>query len=94
MAQEQIGNACQYLMPNTIVTGIFFNEQSINIELPIKILLKIAETAPGDTKGRATTGTKPAILESGVQVSVPPFVGVGDIVEINTESGEYVRRVE
>lgn len=94
LTEQQIGTSRQYLKANTIVTGLFFNDQVINIQLSIKVSLKVMETAPGDTKGRATAGTKPAILESGVQVSVPPFVGVGDIVEINTESGEYVRRVE
>ncbi|OIO46962.1 MAG: elongation factor P [Candidatus Portnoybacteria bacterium CG10_big_fil_rev_8_21_14_0_10_40_22] len=91
---EQIGAGHQYLKTNIVVTGLFFNEQVANIQLPIKVSLKVTETAPGDTKGRATAGTKPAILESGAQVNVPPFIGVGDIVEINTESDEYVRRVE
>ena len=94
MTQEQIGAASQYLMPDTMVTGIFFNDQAINIELPIKVSLRIIETAPGDTKGRATAGTKPATLETGATINVPPFIAVNDIVEINTGSNEYVRRVE
>jgi len=94
LTEQQIGASHQYLKANTVVTGLFFNDQVINIQLPIKISLKVTETVPGDTKGRATAGTKPAILETGVQVSVPPFISVGDTIEINTESGEYLRRVE
>ncbi len=90
---EQIGPSAKFLAPNTIVTGIVFEEKIINFNLPIKINLKVKESAPGVKGDRAQGGTKEAILESGASIQVPLFVESGDTIEVNTELGEYVRRV-
>ncbi|TSC94762.1 MAG: elongation factor P [Parcubacteria group bacterium Licking1014_1] len=92
-AETQIGTQVKYLKPNEIVTGIIFEEKIINFKLPIKVQLKVKESAPGVKGDRAQGGTKSAILESGAEIQVPLFVKEGDIIEINTETGEYVRRV-
>jgi elongation factor P len=91
--EDQIGSQAKYLRPNEIVVGIVFNEKIINFKLPIKVELKVKESAPGVKGDRAQGGTKEAVLESGAVIQVPLFIEQGDTIEINTESGEYVRRV-
>ncbi len=91
--ESQIGTQAKYLKPNEIVTGIVFNEKIINFVLPIKVQLKVRESAPGVKGDRAQGGTKSAILESGAEIQVPLFVEEGDTIEVNTETGEYVRRI-
>jgi len=91
--EAQIGNQAKYLRPNEIVTGIVFDGKIINFKLPIKIQIKIKESAPGVKGDRAQGGTKSAILESGAKIQVPLFVEEGDTIEVNTETEEYVRRI-
>ena|SRR3989344_1648431 len=91
--ESQIGSQAKYLAPNTIVTGIVFEDNIINFNLPIKVNLKVKESAPGVKGDRAQGGTKEAVLESGAIIQVPLFIESGDTIEINTELGEYVKRV-
>ena len=91
--EDQIGTQAKYLKSNEIVTGILFDEKIITFKLPIKVTLKIKESAPGVKGDRAQGGTKSAVLESGTEIQVPLFIEEGDTIEINTETGEYVRRV-
>jgi elongation factor P len=91
--EEQIGTQAKFLKPNEVVTGILFEDKIITFKLPIKVALKVKESAPGVKGDRAQGGTKEAILESGVVIQVPLFVEEGDTIEINTETGTYVRRV-
>lgn len=93
-AQERLGEMTSYLTPNMEVTAIEFDSDIVTIELPIKIRLKIKEAPPGVRGDRAQGGTKTAILETGAEIQVPLFVNTGDIIEVNTETGEYVQRVE
>ena len=91
--EAQIGTQAKYLKPNETVTGILFEEKIINFVLPIKVQLKVKESAPGVKGDRSQGGTKSAILESGVEIQVPLFVEEGDTIEINTETGQYVKRI-
>jgi elongation factor P len=91
--EDQIGIQAKYLRPNEIVTGIVFEGKIITFKLPIKVQLKVKETAPGVKGDRAQAGTKEAVLESGAVIQVPLFVEDGDVIEINTEDGKYVKRV-
>ena len=91
--ESQIGSQAKYLAPNTIVTGIVFEDNIINFNLPIKVNLKVKESAPGVKGDRAQGGTKEAVLESGAIIQVHLFIESGDTIEINTELGEYVKRV-
>lgn len=94
LSTEQIGQASKFLKPNQIVEGLIFKEKVINVSLLIKVQLKVV-TAPPSIKGeRAQAGTKQVILETGAKISVPPFIEKGDIIEVNTETSEYVRRIE
>jgi len=84
----------QFLKPGQIVEGIIFQEKVINIFLPIKIQLKVTEAPPGVKGDRSQSGTKQITLETGAKINAPLFIEEGDIIEVNTDSGEYVRRIE
>lgn len=92
--EEQIGPQAKFLRPNELVTGIVFGDKIINFQLPIKVQLKVKEAAPGVKGDRAQGGTKEAVLESGAVIQVPLFVETGDIIEVNTEDGKYVKRLD
>ena len=91
--EEQIGEQAKFLRPNEIVIGIVFDDKIINFRLPIKVQLKVKESAPGVKGDRAQGGTKEAVLESGAIIQVPLFIEEGDVIEINTETETYVKRV-
>lgn len=93
LKKEILGFKINFLKQNDIVTGIFFEERLINIEIPLKIQLKVVSAPPGIKGGRETPGTKPVILETGIEIQVPLFIKEGDVIEVNTETGEYVRRI-
>lgn len=90
---EQIGKQAKFFKPNSLVEGILFDDKIINISAPIKVQLKIKESPPGVKGDRAQGGTKSAILESGAEIQVPLFLEEGDVIEINTETGQYVKRI-
>jgi len=92
--QEQIGSQAQFLKPGQIVKTLIYKEKTINISLPIKVHLKVIEAPPGIRAGRAEAGTKQVTLETGAKINVPLFIKEGDIIEVNTQTGEYVRRIE
>lgn len=91
---EQIGEQGKFLKPNQIIEGIIFENKVINISLPIKINLRVIEAPPGVKGGRAEPGTKTVTLETGAKINVPLFIEEGDIIEVNTQTGEYARRIE
>jgi len=90
--EEKVGSQAKYFKPNSFVEGIIFDEEIINVKSPIKVQLKVKEAPPGIKGDRAQGGTKEAVLESGATIQVPLFIEEGDIIEINTELGEYVKR--
>lgn len=94
LTQDQLGESVKFFKPNTLVDAVSFQDKIINISLPIKIDLKIAEAPPGIKGDTAQGGSKTVTLETGAQISVPLFINAGDVVKINTETGEYVERVE
>jgi elongation factor P len=94
LSAEEIGEKINFLKENQIVEALLFENKIINIILPIKIILKVAQAPPGIKAGRAEAGTKQVILETGAKINAPLFIDKGDTIEINTETGEYVRRIE
>ncbi len=94
LIKEQIGSMAKFLKPNQIVEGITFEDKIITISLPIKIRLKVTQAPPGIKGDRAQAGNKIAVLETGAEINVPLFIETGDIIEINTEKEEYVRRLD
>jgi len=94
LPKEVIGEAAMFLKSNEIVSGLSFEGKIINISLPVKVQLEVKEAPPGVKGDRAQGGTKVVVLETGAKIDVPLFVGTGDMIEINTEIGKYVRRVD
>ena len=93
LTQEQISKQTEFLKPNQLVEGIIFNNKVINISLPIKINLKVIDAPPGIKGNRVEAGTKTVTLETETKINTPLFIKEGDIIEVNTETGEYVRRI-
>lgn len=91
--QEILDGSIQFLKANTILDALLFNEDVINIELPIKMDFKVIEAPPAIRGNTAQGGVKQIIIETGANINVPLFVQQDDIIRINTQSGEYVERV-
>lgn len=94
LKEDVIGTAGAFSKPNTETTAVKWGERIISVIFPIKAELKIKETAPGERGDTARAGTKAAIVETGATILVPLFVNTGDLIRINTQTGEYVERVE
>ena len=88
-----LGKKALFIKKGDEVQGIFFEDKLIGIELPLKMTFKVISAPPGLRGGREQPGTKPVTIETGAIINVPLFVKEGDIIEINTETGEYVRRL-
>ncbi len=93
MKEDSLGENIKFLKENDFMEGIIFNNEIINVSLPVKVILKVIEAPPGIKGDRAQAGTKSVKLETGAEILVPLFVKEGDIIEINTEKKEYVRRI-
>lgn len=93
LSKEMLGEAAKYLKENVTVDLLTYDGKPIEVELPTTVDLKVVETAPGFKGDTATGGGKPATLETGVVVTVPFFVNVGDTVRVDTRDGSYVTRV-
>lgn len=93
MMPDEVGEQINYLIENLKVQVVFFNEKPVGIEVPRTVVLKVTETDPGVKGDRVTGGTKPATLETGLVVNVPLHIAIGDSLKVDTDSGEYVERV-
>lgn len=91
---ESIGETSQWLMEDHLYEIIFYKGAPISVEPPTFMELEIVETAPGD-RGNTASGRvlKPAVTKSGAKIQVPIFIEQGEIVKIDTRTGEYVSRV-
>ncbi|MCP6720358.1 MAG: elongation factor P [Patescibacteria group bacterium] len=94
LKDDVLGNAVKYLKPNAEIKAFKFNGKIINVELPIKVDLKVTEAPPTIRGATAAGGTKAVILETGAKVNAPLFINEGDVVRVNTKTGEYAERVE
>ncbi len=92
MAEDQMGDAVNYLIEQTIVDLVFSHDEPIAIDLPTSINLKIVETIPGVRGDTVQGGTKPATLETGLVIQVPLFLSVGESVKVDTRSAEFLSR--
>lgn len=81
-----------YLLPNTEVQVNFYNGRAIGLELPASVVLAVSETEPGIKNATATTSFKPAVMETGITVQVPPFVNQGEKIKVSTVDGSYMER--
>lgn len=94
LSREQLGEAAQFLIEGTTANALIFNGQPINIDLPIKIDLKVVESPPALRGNTADGGSKQVKLETGRTINVPLFIKEGDIIKVNTRDGKYVERVQ
>ncbi len=94
LSEDNVGNAKNFLQDNMEVDVLFFNETPISINLPNFVHLKVVKSDPGVKGDTATGATKPATLETGYTLQVPLFIEEGDILKIDTRTGEYVERVK
>ncbi|MCB2227556.1 MAG: elongation factor P [Desulfarculaceae bacterium] len=92
IVEEYLGDAVNFFKPNIEVSVLFFNGKPIGVDLPITVELEVTETEPGVKGDTATGATKIATLESGLTVQVPLFIEEGDVLKIDTRTGEYLER--
>lgn len=88
-----IGERGKFLKPNTVVEALMFDERLIGLRIPIKVDLKVTESHPAVRGDTSKAGTKEVTLETGAVIQTPMFIKEGDVVRINTETGEYTDRV-
>jgi len=93
LSAEEVGDARDFLKENTEVEILFINDSPVTVELPNFIELQITKTDPGIRGDTASGGSKPATLETGAVIQVPLFLSEGDVVKVDTRSGEYLGRV-
>jgi elongation factor P len=94
LTKDVVGDEIRFLKARTTVDAILYNDNVIGVKIPVKVELTIKETAPavkGNTSGNAL---KEAIVETGAKVMVPLFINEGDVIRVNTETGEYTERAE
>jgi elongation factor P len=93
ISREVLGDSAPYLLPEMLIKVEFYDVEPVGIELPPTVDLKVSDTSPGIKGATASAQVKPATLETGLIVTVPSFVNVGDVIRVNTETGEYLARV-
>ncbi len=94
LSADILGAQAQFLKPQTEAATVIFSGKVIQAKLPIKMDFEIIEAPPSIKGATAAGGSKQVTLEGGAKINVPLFVNVGDIIRINTETGEYVERAE
>lgn len=94
LGADIVGEQGLYLKKDMEVKAFKFNEKIVNIEPPVKVDLKVTEAPPGLKGNTAQGGTKVVVLETGAKLDAPLFINEGDVVRVNTTTGEYVERVE
>ena len=93
VSAETLGDQAYFLLENSLCNFVLFNGEPIEITLPTFIEKEIVETEPGVRGDTATNVTKPAKIDNGYEIQVPLFINQGDIVKIDTRTGEYAERV-
>ncbi len=91
---EEIGDLLQYLLPNQVVEIQLYDGRPVGISLPSTVDLEVVETEPSFKGATASASYKPAKLETGVTVQVPPFIQVGDKVRVDPSEGTYLERIK
>lgn len=90
---ETVGSAANWLKENDEAALMYAGDELISIEPPMFVELEVTETEPGFKGDTATNTTKPATLETGVTIQVPTFVEIGDVLQIDSRDGRFVKRV-
>lgn len=93
LTKEQLGDNIKYLKENMNITVLMYHGKVFGVELPYFVELEVVDTEPGIKGDTASGGSKPATLETGLVVQVPFFINAGDVLRIDTRTGEYIERV-
>ena len=94
LGKEWVGDLILYLKENENCQVVFFDGKPISLDLPATVELKVVETEPSVKGATAAAQFKPATLETGKKITVPPFVGIGERVAVDTRTGEYLSRAK
>ena len=92
LSDEMLEGQTGYLLPNTDVQINFYNGRAIGVELPPSVVLTVTDTEPGIKNSTATNSFKPAKMETGITVQMPPFINKGERIKIDTAEGTYMER--
>ena len=90
---EKIGDQARFLRENMEVEALYLEDEFLALDLPANVELKVTQTVPGIRGDTVSNVTKPATTETGVEVQVPLFIKEGDVIRVDTRSGEYIERV-
>ncbi len=93
MKEDLVGPQGKFLKPNAIIEILSFQDRHVGFKLPVKVELKVVEAPPAVKGDTAKGGTKQAKLETGATINVPLFINEGEMIRVNTETGDYVERV-
>ena len=94
LGEDILGDITKFLKANTTLEAVSFEGKIINLELPVKMEFKVVEAPPSTRGNTAQGGVKQVKIETGANINVPLFINQDDVVRINTETGEYVERIE
>jgi elongation factor P len=93
MNKGQLGDDVYYLKDGVQVELLMYGDEPVGVDFPTSVELAVTETEPGFKGDTATGGNKPAILETGMKILVPLFVSTGDVIRVDTRTGQYLERV-
>ena len=94
LSKEQMGSAANFTKEQQEVNILYYNGEPMGVELPTAVELLVTETEPGVKGDTVSGGTKPATIESGATIQVPLFIDIGDIIKVDTRTGEYLERLK
>jgi elongation factor P len=94
LSREWVGEQILFLKENDDAQVTFYDGRPISLELPATVELKVTETEPSVKGATAAAQYKPATLETGLKITVPPFIGVGEMLQVDTRTGEYLSRAK
>ena len=92
LKRDTLGDSVEYLIPNLQIRVSFFDGVAVGIELPQTVEMTVVQTEPGLKSATASSVTKPATLETGLVVQVPPFINEGEKIRVDTAEGAYLSR--
>lgn len=93
LSRDVLGDSAGYLIDGMVISANYWEGRVVGIEAPMFVKLKVTDTTP-NIKGAAVQNTsKPATMETGLEIKVPPYIEVGDTVKIDTRTGDFVERV-
>ena len=94
LPQDLVGELMLYMKEGNKAQIVFYDGKPLSLELPATVELKVTETEPAVKGATAAAQYKPATLETGLKITVPPFVGIGEVIAVDTRSGEYLSRAK